>query len=69
MNKKEEYKNKQPHTELADKMFARDPGSAPRTGDRVPFVLIQGGKGDRMWEKAEDPIYVLENNIPIDYQY
>lgn len=50
-------------------MFARDPGSAPRTGDRVPFVLIQGGKGDRMWEKAEDPIYVLENNIPIDYQY
>jgi DNA polymerase delta subunit 1 len=56
MNKKEEYKNKQPHTELADKMFARDPGSAPKTGERVPFVITQTGKGDRLWEKSEDPI-------------
>jgi len=56
MNKKEEYKNKQPHTELADKMFARDPGSAPKTGDRVPFVITTTGKGDSLWEKSEDPI-------------
>ena len=25
--------------------------------------------GDQAFEKSEDPIYVLENNIPIDHQY
>jgi len=37
-------------------MFARDPGTAPKTGDRVPFVIIQGNKNSRLWEMAEDPI-------------
>ena len=38
----EDYKNKQPHVELAERMRKRDPGSAPVVGDRVPYVVVQG---------------------------
>jgi DNA polymerase delta subunit 1 len=64
-----EYTAKQAHVVLADKMKKRDPGTAPKLGDRVPYVIIQAGKKTPAYDKAEDPIYVLENNIPIDYQY
>ena len=63
------YKNKQPHVEVAKKMKQRDPGSAPVTGDRVPYVIIQTRKGTKVCDKSEDPLYVLENSIPIDAQY
>jgi DNA polymerase delta subunit 1 len=33
-----------------------------------PFAL-QAAKGTPAYEKSEDPIYVLENNIPIDNHY
>lgn len=32
----EGYRKKFPHTEVADKMYARDKINAPRIGDRVP---------------------------------
>ena len=50
-------------------MRIRDAGTAPALGDRVPYVIIQKGKGAKAFEKSEDPVYVLENNIPIDVQY
>ncbi|XP_064100186.1 DNA polymerase delta catalytic subunit-like [Macrobrachium nipponense] len=64
-----EYAAKQAHVELANKMKKRDPGTAPKLGDRVPFVIVAGAKGTPAYEKAEDPIYVLENSLPIDYEY
>ncbi|XP_055357344.1 LOW QUALITY PROTEIN: DNA polymerase delta catalytic subunit-like [Paramacrobiotus metropolitanus] len=64
-----EYKAKQAHVELAHRMHIRDAGSAPNLGDRVPYVIIAAAKGTPAFEKSEDPIYVLENNIPIDTQY
>lgn len=63
---KTEYAAKQAHVELAAKMKKRDAGTAPKLGDRVPYVFIRGAKGVPAYQKAEDPIYVLENNIPID---
>eukprot|EP00794_Sanderia_malayensis_P008104 gene8104-8972_t len=65
----EEYSGKQAHSELAERMRKRDPGSAPKLGDRVPYVIIAGTKGAKAYEKAEDPIYVLEHSIPIDTKY
>lgn len=50
-------------------MAKRDPGSAPKLGDRVPYVIIAANKGTAAYLKSEDPIYVLDNNIPIDTQY
>lgn len=44
-------------------------GSAPALGDRVAYVIIKGMKGAAAYEKSEDPLYVLENNMPIDTKY
>uniref|UniRef100_A0A8K9XUU7 DNA polymerase n=1 Tax=Oncorhynchus mykiss TaxID=8022 RepID=A0A8K9XUU7_ONCMY len=65
----QEYAAKQAHVELAERMKKRDAGSAPQLGDRVPYVIIKAAKGVAAYMKSEDPIYVLENNIPIDTQY
>jgi DNA polymerase delta subunit 1 len=32
-------------------------------------VIIKGTKDARAYEKSEDPLYVLENNVPIDTKY
>ncbi|KAJ3358094.1 DNA-directed DNA polymerase delta, partial [Kappamyces sp. JEL0680] len=66
---KAEYAGKQAHSELAERMRKRDPGTAPALGDRVSYVIIQGSKSAAAYEKAEDPIYVLEHNLPIDTKY
>jgi DNA polymerase delta subunit 1 len=59
------------HVQVMHKMRERKPGSEPRSGDRVPFLLTktEGGHRAKAFEKSEDPKYVLENNIPIDYHY
>ncbi|KAF8199125.1 hypothetical protein BJ912DRAFT_950996 [Pholiota molesta] len=66
---KTDYAGKQAHVELAERMKQRDAGSAPALGDRVAYVIIKGIKGAAAYEKSEDPLYVLENNIPIDTKY
>ncbi|CAG2060837.1 unnamed protein product [Timema podura] len=66
---KNEYAAKQAHVELANKMKQRDAGTAPKLGDRVPYVIIAAAKNTPAYAKAEDPIYVLENSIPIDSSY
>ncbi|KAK6543072.1 DNA-directed DNA polymerase delta [Orbilia ellipsospora] len=66
---KEKYDAKQAHVELAERMRKRDAGSAPTLGDRVAYVIIKGVAGSKNYEKSEDPIYVLEHNVPIDTKY
>jgi len=57
------------HVVLAKKMKDRDPNTAPVLGERIPYVIVKAHKGAKAFEKAEDPIFVLENNIPIDTQW
>ncbi|KAL1921871.1 uncharacterized protein VTP21DRAFT_10513 [Calcarisporiella thermophila] len=66
---KSDYAAKQAHVELAERMRQRDAGSAPTLGDRVAYVIVKAYKGAAAYERSEDPIYVLENNIPIDTKY
>ncbi|KAL9077613.1 MAG: hypothetical protein Q9157_003283 [Trypethelium eluteriae] len=66
---KSDYAAKQAHVELAERMKKRDAGSAPALGDRVAYVIVKGAGDARNYEKSEDPIYVLENNLPIDTKY
>ena len=66
---KTDYTSKQAHTELAERMKKRDAGSAPGLGDRVAYVIVKGAGGSKNYEKSEDPIFVLENNVPIDTKY
>jgi len=61
------YKVPMAHVAVRDKIKARAPGSEPQQGDRVPFVIIKGE--GRMYEKAEDPAWVQEKGLAIDYQY
>ncbi|RHY53570.1 hypothetical protein DYB34_005776 [Aphanomyces astaci] len=65
----DDYKVKQAHTELAARMKKRDPGSAPVLGERIAYVIIDKGKNVPLYDKAEDPVFALTNNIPIDCDY
>lgn len=65
----EAYENKAAHVELAKKMMRRDPATAPAVGDRVAYVIVKAARGAKAYEKAEDPIYALRNNLPIDCQH
>jgi DNA polymerase elongation subunit (family B) len=51
------------------RMRKRDPGTAPNVGDRVPYVIVEGAKNAPAYERSEDPVYVLENNLSIDTKY
>ncbi len=65
-----DYKVKMPHVEVVNKMRERNPGSEPQIGSRVPFVVIKTKKGlDKLFEKSEDPEWVKEKRIPLDYEY
>jgi DNA polymerase delta subunit 1 len=65
-----EYKVPMPHVEVVKKMRERNPGSEPQIGNRVPFVVIKTRKGvDKLFEKAEDPEWVKEKSVPLDYEY
>jgi len=66
------YKNKQPHIQLVEKIKKRG-GAVPGVGDRVPFVIVRG-RGSRknrelFVDRAEDPSFVLEMNMPLDTEY
>tara|TARA_R110001592_G_scaffold123114_2_gene330666 strand:+ start:122 stop:568 length:447 start_codon:yes stop_codon:yes gene_type:complete len=51
-------------------MRERKPGSEPQSGDRVPYLLTKtDNPRAKAFEKSEDPKYVEEHNVPIDYHY
>jgi DNA polymerase delta subunit 1 len=60
----------QSHVQVFNKMRQRKPGSEPQSGDRVPYLLTktQDPKA-KAYEKAEDPKYVEEHGVPVDYHY
>ena len=59
-----------PHVTVRNKMQQRRPGSEPQTGDRVPYLLIDTGDPKALaYEKAEDPQWVKEHNLPVDYNH
>merc|ERR1712176_1666346 len=66
---REDYAAKQAHVELAERMRKRDPSTAPGSGDRVPYVMLSAAKNVPAYERSEDPLYVLENNLSIDAQH
>ncbi|GFO97128.1 DNA polymerase pol2 [groundwater metagenome] len=63
--KAESYKNRQPHITVVDKLKSR--GIIANVGDRIPFVIL-AGKG-LFVERAEDPEYAKEKNLPLDVDY
>lgn len=50
-------------------MRKRDENIEINIGDRIPYVMINGAKWSKNYENAEDPKKVLEEDLPIDYDY
>ncbi len=69
-----EYKTVPAHKMLAERMTERDPGNAPASGDRIPFVYIAAKPGQRekdliQGDRIEHPQYVKEKNLKLDAKY
>jgi DNA polymerase delta subunit 1 len=62
-----DYKTRVPHVEVRDKIKKRSPGSEPQQGDRVAFLITK--VPGLLCDKAEDPVWVTDNKIPLDYVY
>lgn len=63
--KVDNYKSKQPHTTVVEKMEKR--GIIANVGDRIPFVILAGN--GLFVERAEDPEYARQKNLPLDVDY
>lgn len=58
------------HKVLADRMKARDPGSAPMSGDRISYAFVRTkGKVKLQGERIEDIDYIKEKKLKLDYLY
>jgi DNA polymerase elongation subunit (family B) len=66
---RDDYKNPDQiaHRVLADRMARRDPGTAPKVGDRLPFIYIAGAeKGAKQGDRIEHLDYVRANDLKPD---
>lgn len=62
------------HRVLADRMTLRDPGNAPQINDRLQYVFVYKDQGHKKKKELqgniiENPEYVIENKLQIDYLY
>lgn len=64
-----DYAAPQVHVEMSKRMNARQPGSGPGVGSRVPYVIVAGHKAQRWHELSEDPLYVAQQRLPISVDY
>ena len=62
-----DYKTRVPHVEVRDKIKKRAPGSEPQNGDRVAFLITK--VPGLLCDKAEDPAWVTEHKLLLDYIY
>lgn len=63
------------HVELVKRMRRRDRSTAPRVGQKVRFVVVERAPSDskdkqaKAYEKSEDTVYALQQNLQIDRAY
>ena len=56
------------HVKVAEMMQRRDPGSAPRTGDRVEYIVL-ASESARVVDKAEDATHAQLHNLAPDWHF
>ena len=58
------------HVTLCQRMAKRNPGNKPESNDRIPYVyIIPKGKVKLQADRIEDPKYVSEQKIELDYLF
>ena len=64
------YKSPSPHGNVSLKRKLRNPGTEPSLGERINYVIVPSsqGSGD-VSENTEDPDFVIENGLSLDYKY
>jgi len=69
---RDDYKNPEQiaHRVLADRMTRRDPGTAPKVGDRLQFVFVaENSKASKQGDRIEEVGYVRSNGLTPDGQF
>jgi hypothetical protein len=70
---KSEYKSMPAHKMLALRIAERDPGNAPSTTERIPFVYVMPPPGEApsklQGDRIETPSYICEKKLKIDYSH
>lgn len=69
---RDDYKNPDQiaHRVLADRMAQRDPGTAPKVGDRIQYIYIAEKKAAaKQGDRIEEIGYVRRNNLTPDTQF
>lgn len=66
----EDYSNPEglPQVRTVANMNKRNPGSGYKSGDRVPFVIIEG-KSKKIADRAEEPMYARQQGLKVDRLY
>jgi len=66
---RDDYKNPDQiaHRVLADRMAKRDPGTAPKVGDRIPYIYVsENKKASKQGDRIEHLDYVRAHNLTPD---
>jgi DNA polymerase elongation subunit (family B) len=59
-----------PQVQLANRMTIRDPGSAPKSGQRFKFIYVNDPtRDDKLSSRSEDILFAKQNNLKPDYLY
>jgi DNA polymerase elongation subunit (family B) len=69
---RDDYKNPDQiaHRVLADRMAARDPGTAPKVGDRIAYIYVAENKtATKQGDKIEELSYVRKKGLHPDTQF
>ena len=69
---RDDYKNPDQiaHRVLADRMADRDPGTAPKVGDRIQYVYVEGSKkGAKQGDRIEHVDYVKTKKLKVDTSF
>jgi DNA polymerase elongation subunit (family B) len=69
---RDDYKNPEQiaHRVLADRMARRDPGTAPKVGDRLQFVFVSENKSaSKQGDRIEEVGYVRKHGLTPDAQF
>jgi hypothetical protein len=61
------------HKALADRMALRDPGNAPASGDRIPFIYVRPPIGavaaKLQGDRIESPSWIKDKGLVPDYEF
>lgn len=66
---KTDYSNDRNPVSRLCKLYEQRGEAVPELGTRLKFVVLDAPKGTKFFQKVEDPIYAIKNNLKLDLRY